>query len=179
MGPVLLLLGWVDGAAGVFVPAGKGSLRAAVVAGREGRRRPGPLCPVRLTRRVAVSPQMRAELLLLPYRAGLRLLPPLRLRHRAPGTMKLQSPQFQALFTPGLRSLAGEYGPAGGTGFPGQGRGPGSCCGLGLRCSSALAAVTAKCPKGRGGARCSSAALGVLFLKKLGFTVYCALPQES
>lgn len=49
---------------------------------------------------------MWAEVLVLPCRAGLRLLPPLRLRHRAPGAMKLQSPQFQALFTPGLRSVA-------------------------------------------------------------------------
>uniref|UniRef100_A0A8C9FYV0 Poly A polymerase head domain-containing protein n=1 Tax=Pavo cristatus TaxID=9049 RepID=A0A8C9FYV0_PAVCR len=47
---------------------------------------------------------MWAEVLLLPCRA--RLLPPLRLRHRAARAMRLQSPQFQALFTPGLRSVA-------------------------------------------------------------------------
>lgn len=64
-----------------------------------------------LTRRFAVSPQMWAEVLLLPCRA--RLLPPLRLRHRAARAMRLQSPQFQALFTPGLRSVAGEGRPGG------------------------------------------------------------------
>lgn len=96
------------------------SVRPLGRAGGRGRR-PGPGSmrldparpgPARLTRRVAVSSQMWAEVLLLPCRAGLRLLPPLRLRHRAPGAMKLQSPQFQALFTPGLRSVAGECGPA-------------------------------------------------------------------
>ncbi|XP_054028145.1 CCA tRNA nucleotidyltransferase 1, mitochondrial [Dryobates pubescens] len=49
---------------------------------------------------------MWAEVLLLPCRAGLRPFLPLRLRHRAAGAMRLQSPQFQELFTPGLRSVA-------------------------------------------------------------------------
>lgn len=80
--------------------------------------------PARLTGRVAVSPQMWAEVLLLPRRAGLRLLPPLRLRHRAPAAMKLQSPQFQALFTPGLRSVAGECGAGGSWAWPPAGRPP-------------------------------------------------------
>lgn len=79
-----------------------------------------------LTRRFAVSPQMWAEVLLLPCRA--RLLPPLRLRHRAARAMRLQSPQFQALFTPGLRSVAGEGRPGGAPGAlraaaPGPSRG--------------------------------------------------------
>ncbi|KAM4893943.1 CCA tRNA nucleotidyltransferase 1, mitochondrial [Sylvia borin] len=46
---------------------------------------------------------MWAELLVVPRRAGLRLL---RRLHGGSGAMRLQAPQFQALFTPGLRSVA-------------------------------------------------------------------------
>lgn len=105
-----------------------------------------------LTRRFAVSPQMWAEVLLLPCRA--RLLPPLRLRHRAARAMRLQSPQFQALFTPGLRSVAGEGRPGGRCprGAPCGGSGSltgGRCCGPGRFCSSLFSSPCQNCLRRR------------------------------
>lgn len=83
---------------------------------------------------------MWAERLLLPCRARLRLLPPRRWRRGEAGAMRLQTPQFQALFTPGLRSVAGGGAPRGraggrGLGWAGMGwtrhgaaEGPGRSC---------------------------------------------------
>lgn len=127
---------------------------------------------------------MWAEVLLLPCRAGLRLLPPLRLRHRAPGAMKLQSPQFQALFTPGLRSVAGECGPApagrgGGGAGPGHRRGPAAspqsvpaCCGV----------RRSKMPAWRGRAGCAgppAAAVGAALIPSPGKRAEASVGAEG